>query len=439
MSDTFRWQALFQQSREPIFVLDRRRRLLFANRAWEVLTGRSFSDLRGLACTRRKTGAEHSVLAGALSPPPEALEGRSARVCRPIPPSDTGPPWWEIDFLPILGDDGLIGILGRIRAMGPASAPASRPVSEPEAALRNLVAYRHRLESLEGRFPSLTSVLSQARLAAQTRCPALILGEPGTGKKWLARAIHVASSVRDRPFLALDADALPAPAVAGVLFGPLGLYRADGAGTIYVLEPWRLSLDVQDELAQRLADSADTGPRIIAGSTLLYDAAKPVAAGTMLQALYDALAVLVIRLPPLRERTQDLPALIPLLVERLSQKPMTVTPEANDCLMTYSWPGNLVELQVALQHAIQRAADARLDVGDLPLVVRQARVAAEIPVPPEDTLPALDTALQQEERRMIRLALEKAKGNPGRAAELLSIWRPRLIRRMKALGMEDDG
>src|SRR5947208_3189352 len=116
MSDTFRWQALFQQSREPIFVLDRRRRLLFANRAWEALTGRSFSDLRGLACTRRKTGAEHSGLSAALSPPPEALEGRSACVQRPPPNAGTGPPWWEIDFLPILGEKGLIGIVGRIQA-----------------------------------------------------------------------------------------------------------------------------------------------------------------------------------------------------------------------------------------------------------------------------------------------------------------------------------
>jgi DNA-binding NtrC family response regulator len=439
MSDTFRWQALFQQSREPIFVLDRRRRLLFANRAWEALTGRSFSDLRGFACTRRKTGAEHSSLSGALSPPPEALDGRSARVSRPIPPADVGPPWWEIDFLPILGEQGVIGILGRISAGAQASVPTPRPLTESEAALRNRVADQHLLESLDGRFPALASVLPQARLAARTRCPALILGEPGTGKRWLARAIHVSSAQRDRPFLALDAVALPAPAVAGVLFGPLGLYRSDGAGTIYVLEPSRLTLDVQDELAQRLADAADAGPRIIAGSTLLSSPANPVATGTMLQALYNALAVLIIRLPPLRERSQDLPALVSLLIERLSQKPMTVTTEANECLMAYSWPGNIVELQLALLYAIQRARDDRLDTGDLPLVVRQARIAGQLPPPAEDALPALDTALEHEERRMIRLALDKAKGNQSRAAEMLSIWRPRLIRRMKALGMEENG
>src|SRR5262245_5632296 len=165
MADTFRWQALFQQSREPIFVLDRRRRLLFANHAWEALTGRLFSDLHGLACTRRKSGAEHAALSAVLSPPPEALDGRSARVQRPPPNCASGPPWWEIDFLPLAGDGGPIGILGRIRASASAAA-APRPMTEADAGLRQRVAELHRLDSLDGRFPAFASVLTQARLAA---------------------------------------------------------------------------------------------------------------------------------------------------------------------------------------------------------------------------------------------------------------------------------
>src|SRR5262245_55750296 len=345
MADTFRWQALFQQSREPIFVLDRRRRLLFANRAWEALTGRLFYDLRGLACTRRKSGAEHAALAAVLSPPPEALDGRSARVQRPPPKSASGPPWWEIDFLPLAGDDGPIGILGRIRAEA-SDTTLPRPVTESDAGLRQRVAEQHRLESLDGQFPALASVLTHARLAARLRCPVLIVGAAGTGKRWLAHAIHCASAERDRPFLALDGVALPASAVNGVLFGPLGLYQSGGAGSIYVREPSRLTLDVQDELAQRLGDSADTGPRIIAGTTSVADPAKAVADGTMLQALFAALAVMTIRLPPLRERSQDLPALIAVLLERLSSTPRTVSPEAGECLVAYAWPGNVTELQL---------------------------------------------------------------------------------------------
>jgi transcriptional regulator with PAS, ATPase and Fis domain len=438
MSDTFRWQALFQHAREPIFVLDGRRRLLFANRAWEAVTGRSFSDLRGLTCTRRQTVVEHAALSAALVPPPEVLEGRSARVTRPLPDAVTGPPWWEFDFLPLMGEKGLIGILGRIRAGARVDGPAARPLSETQAALRNRMADEHRLESLDGRFPALANTLVQARLAAQSRCPVLLVGEAGSGKSWLARAIHCAGAERERPFLSLDAASLPSPAVTGVLFGPLGLYRSDGAGTIYVHEPARLVLDVQDELAQRIGPGADMGPRIIAGTALVADPARPVADGSMLRALYDALTVLIIRLPPLRERAADLPALVPAILQQLSPTPLTLTPEASAAVATYAWPGNLPELQFALQNAIQNSSGDRIDVANLPLAVRQARLAAEIPAAPAETMPQLDAALEQLERQMIRAAIGKCKGNQTRAAELLGIWRPRLIRRMKALGIEDN-
>ena len=146
--DAFRWQALFQRGRDPIFVLDPRRRLLFANRAWDVLTGRSFAELRGLACTRRKTGAEHSALTHVLCPPPEVLAGQAVCVQRPVPHAVHGPPWWEIDFLPITGDKGLIGIIGRIVPSAPTTAAPTRPLSEAEIDLRNRSADEHRLASL---------------------------------------------------------------------------------------------------------------------------------------------------------------------------------------------------------------------------------------------------------------------------------------------------
>src|SRR5205085_8365002 len=101
MPDTFRWQNFFQHSREPLFVLNRRRRLLFANRAWEQLTGHSAAAARGLACTRRASGDPLAPLARTLCPPPEVLRGEWTRVQRPPPAADAGPPWWEVEFLPL--------------------------------------------------------------------------------------------------------------------------------------------------------------------------------------------------------------------------------------------------------------------------------------------------------------------------------------------------
>src|SRR5438874_1742777 len=118
-ADDFRWQALFQHSREPIFVLSRRRRLLFANRAWEALTGLSAADARGLTCTHRSSDRSSAALARTLCPPPEVMRGQSARVQRPEPAAAVGPPWWAIEFLPLSDEGGVIGVLGKITANNP--------------------------------------------------------------------------------------------------------------------------------------------------------------------------------------------------------------------------------------------------------------------------------------------------------------------------------
>lgn len=433
MSDTFRWQALFQKSSDPIFVLNPRRQLIFANLAWETLTGHAFADVRGSTFTRRKTGEDHADLAGALAPPPEVLLGKSARVQRAPPGRPSRPPWWQVDFLPLMGDSGLIGLLGRIQAEQ-STGPIAVHLNESQIELRNLVADRQRLDSLDGRFPSLVTALSQARLAAASRGPVLIVGEAGVGKEWLARSIHHESRLRDRPFLALDAAAMPSAAVAGVLFGPLGLYRSDGAGTIYIHDPGQLPFDVQDELAQRLAGATELDARVIVGSQVDIT----LSAANLLPALVSAITVLLIRLPALRQRVSEMPALVPMMLERLSETPITVSPEAMDCVAAYSWPGNIDELFSVISEAVFHAADGRIDAAHLPLAVRQARIAAEMQPLVEPPFPALDRALEDEERRLIRLALEKSKGNQARAAKLLSIWRPRLIRRIKALGLDRD-
>jgi transcriptional regulator with PAS, ATPase and Fis domain len=114
-----------------------------------------------------------------------------------------------------------------------------------------------------------------------------------------------------------------------------------------------------------------------------------------------------------------------------------LTPEASDCVRAYHWPGNLRELYRTLLAAGKRASKDRVDVADLPLAVRQGKAAAEAPSKASPMqVPPLDTLLEDIERRMIRLALERTGGNQSKAAELLGVWRPRLIRRIKALGLE---
>jgi DNA-binding NtrC family response regulator len=367
------------------------------------------------------------------------MQGRSARVLRPPPGAATGPPWWEVEFLPLADETGVIGILGKITAGGPIAAGVAPPMTEAWAAVRAQAADHFRLDALDAsRQPTL---VAQARLAAASRCPVYLVGERGTGKRWLARAIHHASDLGQLSFVALDCAHLPARALRDMLFGPTGLDRPAWLGTLYLNEPAALPREIQAELAERLANETDHGPRMIAGSAEADDPKRPVFLGQMLPELFDALAVLMVPLPPLRAQKDDLPRLVEEMLRRAGPavgKTVTgLTADAWECVRAYHWPGNLRELYATLLGAGRRTSRDQIDSSDLPLAVQQAKAAAEAPAaksPPQ--LPPLDTVLEEVERRMIRLALAQSGGNQSKAAELLAVWRPRLIRRIKALGLE---
>jgi transcriptional regulator with PAS, ATPase and Fis domain len=438
-SDPFRWHTFFHHTHDPVFILNRRRRLLFANSAWETLTGHTAADAHGLTCTRRSSDRPLAAIARALCPPSGVMQGRSARVVRPPPGTSLGPPWWEIEFLPLADETGVIGVLGKIAATGPTSANVEPTVPEAWAAVRAHAAGHHRLDALDA--DGQATLAAQARLAAASRCPVYIVGERGIGKRWLARAIHHASDVGHLSFVALDCAHLPVKAVRDLLFGPRGLNRPNWLGTLYLNEPAALPREVQAELAERLADESGSGPRVIAGSADADDPKRPVFLGRMLPELFDALAVLIVPLPPLRARKDDLPRLVEEMLTRaaptLAKSVTRLSADTWECVRAYHWPGNLRELYATLLAAGRRTDQDQIDSTDLPLAVQQARAAADAPAaksPPK--LPPLDTVLEEVERRMIRLALEQSGGNQSKAAELLAVWRPRLIRRIKALGLD---
>jgi PAS domain S-box-containing protein len=128
-SDAFRWQAFFQHAVQPLFLLNRRRRILFVNRAWEICTGLTLAEVRGRVCRRRPASAaaeKEEAILGICAPPADALDGRTCQVRRRAPGSAD---WWEIQFLPFAGAKELLGVLGAIRVL---SAPADAPPALPE-------------------------------------------------------------------------------------------------------------------------------------------------------------------------------------------------------------------------------------------------------------------------------------------------------------------
>ncbi len=430
-SDTFRWQTFFQHAAQPIFLVNRRRRILFVNRAWETCTGLKLADVRGRVCRRRSASLsveKDEALLGVCAPPADALNGQTCQARRRAPGSAN---WWEIHFQPLAGAAGLLGVLGTIRVLvRPAEAPFSLP--EKLMALRDRQARRYELDDLSKSVPSLKRLHEQARLAAQTRAPITLLGEPGVGKEWLARAIHNRSGQRERYFACLDAEKVPAALLGDILYGPRSGQL--GIGTVYLREPASLPREWQSRLAETvsLGENADF-PRLIVGQR--GDPRAEIQAGRLLEEFHCAVSPVSITVPPLRERLAELPRFIEIFLDRArnleAHKVQGVSDEAMKALHAHSWPENLRELQDVVRDACRRAKGERLELADLPFAVKHGALPAERRLP-------LDTLLEQAECRLIALALKLAQNNQTRAAELLEIWRPRLVRRMEKFGIKDD-
>jgi transcriptional regulator with PAS, ATPase and Fis domain len=439
----FRWQALFQRAAQPLFLLNRQRRLLFVNQAWEKLTGLPVGQVRGLACTQRRLADAETrqSLARALCPPQEVLEGKFAKVCRPGPlhAGGSSSPLWDIEFFPVREEKRILFILGRITPGAANRRSPALPVPEKLVALRGRLSDRYRFDQLDGVSPVMRRVLDQVRLACQTRSPVLIVGEAGTGKQWLARTIHHQGSSGEKPFAALECAAIPEAFLSGILFADFGLLKPAGLGTLFFKEPQWLPRDMQARLCDWLEEPGADGPRLIAGCCQPLE--TEVQTGRLLEQLHCALATLVIALPPLRDRGAEMARLVERLLERLNaQAERRITglgPAAWEVLQAYFWPGNLRELSAVLAGASASASGSQIDASDLPAYLRLAVKLDQIPGAQEERRLPLDSLLEKAERRLILFALKLAQGNKTRAAELLAIWRPRLLRRMEALGIKD--
>lgn len=431
-----RWRLLFQRSSEPLFLLNRQRRVLSVNQACEACLGLDVGVVRGLVCSARSaTGpATWNVLAAALRPPPEVIQGSPGHVRRFVSRPGTPREWWDIDYFPLRDRKGRLRILGKIsRAL--VEEADDVPLPATLSALRERADREFSMDSLASSVPALRRIANQVRLAAQCRTPVLLIGEIGTGKEWLARVIHLQGSNRERNFAAVDCASLSPPLQTEMLFGHGGLAASPAIGTLFFRDIDKLARELQDRLNDCLEGAAAVQPRVMA--SCCADPAEAVRGGRLLESLYCTLGTLVISAPPLRERLADLPALAARLLERGHSAPAAkaalLAPAALQVLSAYSWPGNLRELFAVLERAQANVRGERISVQDLPLALRLAAGLERASSTPRPL--ALDGLLEQVERRLIALALRRAGGNKSRAAEYLSIWRARLLRRMETLGL----
>lgn len=416
----FTWRSFFHRSTTPVFVLGKDRRLRYANPAWERLTGTTLDESLGLVCSSRR----HSTpLAAALAPTPEALAGRPDPARRPAPPNRTGPPWWDVSFVPLAAADGLYGIVGTVRVVGEPVRAAARVIPAAVEALRATHAAYFTPDLFAPR------LAAQLRLAGQAAAPVWLVGEPGAGKATAARVIHHAGAAREKAFVRVGCVELQPYLVESLFWGHGGLAGTDRIGTVYLADPAALSRDVQQQLIDLFTDDHPGTPRLICGSS--RPALADVKSGQLMPEFHSLLSVLELTIPPLRDRADELPRVASRILERLG-----VSPDLDDAalavLTAQHWPGNLRELVEALAEA-STAANGPVKREHLP---RELRVQAGLEKPPVESPLTLEPALAALEERFIRKALRRANGNATQAAVLLGLSRGALLRRLEALGID---
>ncbi len=294
--------------------------------------------------------------------------------------------------------------------------------------------------NLIGHAPELQAVLRTAAIAAAVDVTLLIQGESGTGKELLARAVHEASP-RKGPFVPIHCAAIPEALVESELFGhrrgaftgaledhPGRLSAAQG-GTVFLDEVGELPLSVQAKLLRFLENGecqrvGEVRPRRVDVRVIAAthrDLKSMVREGRFREDLYYRLCVVPLILPPLRERTGDIPLLIEALTASLADRhklpPPRYTREAVKALAAYPWPGNVRELKNLCERMVILFPGKAIDRSNLPREVLEAEGAPG--------------GLAEQEKALIQKALAKAKGNQSQAARLLGISRDALRYRMR--------
>jgi DNA-binding NtrC family response regulator len=419
-----RWPVLFQQATQACFVLSAAKRIRFVNAAWEAVTGVSSADAVGRACLRRGPTAD---VFRTLAPSPEASKGSVATVRRAVPPKGLGPPWWDVTFVPLKSADGIGGYLGLI-AVVPSDTPGVKAhVPQDAAAVRDAHGRSFDIDLVTGTGPAAERFANQVRHAAQSAAPLWLTGEPGSGKETVARVVHHSGPRRDKAFFGVDCAGTPGFLLDAILFGRGSAGESGRLGTIYLKDPSAFPRDVQRHLVTWLSGPG-AAVRVICGSA--GPAAAGVAKGSLIPEFESQLAVLELRVPPLRERRPDVPPIVLRLLARNGSR--TISPEALDVLSHDPWPGNVRELEDVLVGA---AGEGPIRPEHLPRYVRQRAALAASPPPQAEPGPKLDDVLADVEKRLLAVALASTHGNATRAAEWLGIARTRFLRRAEALGV----
>lgn len=322
--------------------------------------------------------------------------------------------------------------------------------------LRSSLDQKYGFENILGRSKSLLYVLDMASRAAQATSTVLIRGETGTGKELLAKAVHFNSRRKDKPFVTINSGAIPKELLESELFGHArgsftgaianrkGKVELADGGTLFLDEIGELPLELQVKLL-RLIQQGEIEKLGVPGTTKVD--VRIIAAthrnllamaedGTFREDLYYRLAVIPLELPPLRERSDDIPELVQHFFVQAKEKQarpnLVLPPSILPYFTGYRWPGNIRELENVIERLVVLSRGDEITVNDLPDFLRRERATVEelhLDLPPQGI------SLEGVEKELILRALQKFNWNQTHAAQYLDISRKTLIYRMEKFGI----
>jgi two-component system response regulator AtoC len=318
------------------------------------------------------------------------------------------------------------------------------------------------LGKIIGKSPPMLEVYKTVARVAPTKSTVLILGESGTGKELIAQAIHQHSPRANRPFVAVDCGALTETILESELFGHVrgaftgaladkkGVFEEAQGGTCFLDEIGGISANMQARLLRVLQeheirrvggkDWVKVDVRVLAATN--HNLGEAVSKGDFRQDLYYRLDVVTIHLPPLRERVEDIPLLARHFLQHYTQesgKSITaISNKAMELLSAYSWPGNIRELENAIEQAVALSYQSILTPDDLPETVRDHGIAKsfQIDSPNEQFLFPDTPTLEEVKKRYVLHVLKRNQGNVSRSARVLNIDRRSLYRMLARFKIE---
>ncbi len=336
----------------------------------------------------------------------------------------------------------------------------ARDVEKENLDLHRQLDSKFGMENIVGQSAAMQEVFDTVRQVANSRATVLLEGESGTGKELVANALHRLSSRSRGPYVAVHCAALSATLLESELFGHekgaftgaterrRGRFELADGGSLFLDEIGEIDAAIQVKILRVLEQRSfervggqttiETDTRLIAATN--RNLRTMMEQGKFREDLFYRLFVVVIRIPPLRERVEDIPLLIQYFLEKSAKENGrevdVVTPDAIQALQEYPWPGNVRELRNAIERMVVLSRNRRITLRDIPVDIRERKRTGPVPVVAADG--GSPMSMEDAERNMIRRALEVAKGNRSEAARMLGISRRTIHRKLKAFQIADE-